>query len=827
VKKVSVFLALLFSLLYSGNTDFAVHSIYGPAYNPSAPYNYLPLDSLTGIVVHDSLILHPSIASGRRIGIAGTDTSGNVIQSPVLYGDTNTFSITLDPLHGYNVNLGTDVAILGNSNSVLDASNASLVSGESNILLSCYTCLVSGSDNDSVRGTATEVSGMDNSIDGGSVNHAEGYHQYSVLSGNYNHLEGSSHRLYSSNLDHVEGSTNYDSLGIENHIEGIFHKVRTVISHIEGNYNITNGAGQVDHVEGQNNRIGQSVSYSHIEGQYNSDSGNAGYTHMEGSGNLARGYAQYSHFEGENNSGGGYANILHMEGQGNIDSGNSSLSHLEGQNNVDSGNATVSHLEGQGNKDTGNGSYSHLEGVSNTNGSSYSHLEGRKNASFGIGSGSNHIEGDSNTVSSGYVVHVEGSRHTVSGTHNHVEGSGNTITSNYGHCEGSGSSVSANYAHAEASSTASGDYSHAEGQGSWSSGISSHAENQGSADGDYSHAEGSSESPGTYSHSEGENCRSPGYASHCAGESNVSHYTQTIVGQYAVDDSSNDVSAVAGQNIFKIGWGTGITARRDVFTVDAWGNAVDYFGKFIAYAPYSVGFEAVGNTPGYVMYDQSNPIPDSHTYDILAGQGSGYPFQMRLVNDAYNQSIAFLSVQRDTIKVKDIVMPMLTLGNVDTSKHTSGNKNDLKFAMDSAGIVGVVNGTPARIGIVGENVASGGFSSSAVALSSGVTKAIDSVSLTSGEWLVSGTATFIGSVTTTPSSQWCAGNSTSVVIPDHGGASYTTPPVFAYDSRHSTHFGPYLRISSTPTKQYCNMLASWTSGTGVTAYCYIEAERIR
>jgi hypothetical protein len=641
VKKVSVFLALLFSLLYSGNTDFAVHSIYGPAYTPSEPYEYIPLDSLTGIVIHDSLILHPSIASGRRIGIAGTDTSRNVIQSPILYGDTNTFSITLDPLHGYNVNLGSDVAILGNSNRVLDASNASLVSGESNILLSCYTCLVSGSDNDSFRGTATEVSGMDNSIDGGSVNHAEGYHQYSVLSGNYNHLEGSSHRVYSSNLDHVEGSTNYDSLGIENHIEGIFHKVRTVISHIEGNYNITNGAGQVEHVEGQNNRIGQSVSYSHIEGQYNSDSGNAGYTHMEGSGNLARGYAQYSHFEGENNSGGGYANILHMEGLGNIDSGNASLSHLEGQNNVDSGNASVSHLEGQGNKDTGNGSYSHLEGVSNTNGSSYSHLEGRKNVSFGTGSGSNHIEGDSNTVSSGYVVHVEGSRHTVSGTHNHVEGSGNTISSNYGHCEGSGSSVSADYAHAEASSTASGVYSHSEGQGSWASGISSHSEIQGSADGDYSHAEGSSESPGTYSHSEGENCQSPGYASHCAGESNVSHYTQTVVGQYAEDDSISDVAHVPHQTMFAIGNGTGISARKTVFKVKDSGEiyqkvknasslATDSNGQIIAgsgssskwyyesFSPFMIDtFGAIGldgnlnsgpniGTRGFVFYSPSN-----------------------------------------------------------------------------------------------------------------------------------------------------------------------------------------------------------------------------
>lgn len=153
-----------------------------------------------------------------------------------------------------------------------------------------------------------------------------------------------------------------------------------------------------------------------------------------------------------------------------------------------------------------------------------------------------------------------------------AEGISNTASGESSHAEGNSSTSSAKASHAEGNSTASGNYSHSEGMGANAQGECSHAEgNYTVAQGNNSHAEGmGSTAKGVCSHVEGYGCNSTeqGYSAHAEGyyTSAGSNY-QHVEGKYNEVDSANKYAHI-------IGGGSSNTNRKNIHTVDWYGNAV-------------------------------------------------------------------------------------------------------------------------------------------------------------------------------------------------------------------------------------------------------------
>ena len=137
---------------------------------------------------------------------------------------------------------------------------------------------------------------------------------------------------------------------------------------------------------------------------------------------------------------------------------------------------------------------------------------------------------------------------------------------------GLGTTATANASFAEGTSnTASGESSHAEGNSSVSSARASHAEGNSTASGNYSHSEGmGSNAKGECSHVEGYGCNSTaqGYGAHAEG-----YYTSTGSSYQHVEGKYNEVD-IANRYAHIIGGGTSNTNRKNIHTVDWYGNAV-------------------------------------------------------------------------------------------------------------------------------------------------------------------------------------------------------------------------------------------------------------
>ena len=176
---------------------------------------------------------------------------------------------------------------------------------------------------------------------------------------------------------------------------------------------------------------------------------------------------------------------------------------------------------------------------------------------------------DTRAEAQGAVALGLGTTATANGSF--VEGTSNTASGEGSHAEGNSSTSSAKASHAEGSSTASGNYSHSEGLETKAQGECSHAEgNYTVAEGDNSHSEGmGSKAKGTCSHVEGYGCNSTaqGYGAHAEGyyTSAGSDY-QHVEGKYNEVDSSNRYAHI-------IGGGTSDTDRKNIHTVDWYGNA--------------------------------------------------------------------------------------------------------------------------------------------------------------------------------------------------------------------------------------------------------------
>lgn len=168
------------------------------------------------------------------------------------------------------------------------------------------------------------------------------------------------------------------------------------------------------------------------------------------------------------------------------------------------------------------------------------------------------VEGDiANNKASGNNSHAEGSNTTASGVNSYAEGGGTKALGAQSHAEGGGT-------------TASGVNSHAEGGGTTASGLASHAEGTGArAIGGSSHAEGSgTNASGDYSHAEGSGTTASGTNSHAGGfVTKASRKSQTVIGEYNIEDTTGGDGSVRGNYAFIIGNGTSDNKRSNAFAV--------------------------------------------------------------------------------------------------------------------------------------------------------------------------------------------------------------------------------------------------------------------
>lgn len=190
---------------------------------------------------------------------------------------------------------------------------------------------------------------------------------------------------------------------------------------------------------------------------------------------------------------------------------------------------------------------------------------------------SSHAEGK-NTTASGEFSHVEGLNSRTNSSACHAEGNNTEAEGYASHAEGMSTLARGKSSHAEGSSTrALGYCSHAEGITSIASGDKSHAEGEDTtASGRISHAQGNRTTAGGLgSHAEGGDTRAMGAYSHAEGDSTIARgNNQHVQGKYNVEDINNKYAHIVGN-------GTGITARKNIHTLDWKGNA-EYAGDVAA-----------------------------------------------------------------------------------------------------------------------------------------------------------------------------------------------------------------------------------------------------
>ncbi|MHB9838508.1 hypothetical protein Q8F57_027140 [Paraburkholderia terrae] len=138
------------------------------------------------------------------------------------------------------------------------------------------------------------------------------------------------------------------------------------------------------------------------------------------------------------------------------------------------------------------------------------------------------------------------------------------------------------------------------------------------------------------------------------------------------------------------------------------------------------------------------------------------------------------------------------------------------------GIVGTTTNNNVNAGSVGEFVSNTG---SGVSLTSAVGANITSVSLTAGDWDVSGSIQYLPSSVTSASFLGSSVNTVSATIGSVGSANVLQ---FTMSSPNATHLPtPVLRLSlSATTTVFLVGLASWTGGT-ITANGLLRARRVR
>lgn len=147
----------------------------------------------------------------------------------------------------------------------------------------------------------------------------------------------------------------------------------------------------------------------------------------------------------------------------------------------------------------------------------------------------------------------------------------------------------------------------------------------------------------------------------------------------------------------------------------------------------------------------------------------------------------------------------------------------------TAGIVGTTTNNNANSGSVGEYISSTVLVGSAVSLTTGTAANVTSISLTAGDWDVSGTVAFNPAGTTTTTAQGGAISTTSATIPvsPYAGGGFFVAPVSTAGLATNAYATGTTRLSlSATTTVYLVAYAQFATSTE-TAYGFIGARRVR
>ena len=146
-------------------------------------------------------------------------------------------------------------------------------------------------------------------------------------------------------------------------------------------------------------------------------------------------------------------------------------------------------------------------------------------------------------------------------------------------------------------------------------------------------------------------------------------------------------------------------------------------------------------------------------------------------------------------------------------------------ALSSDNLVTSATNDSATAGEVGETISSAIVSGSATALTSSTAKNVTSISLTAGDWNVSGNVVFVGT-SSTISVRTAVIGTTSVTIADDGYQSYNNYPTSTLSESGSCAL-PSRRFSLASTTTVY-LVCRCTFGAGsVSAYGFIQARRVR
>lgn len=163
-----------------------------------------------------------------NVAIAGTDASGNPIQSPVLLGNAALDNLTLD---GGNTNIGFRATVLGSNNA--NAADHSIIVGVAN-QVSGQNHNVAG-NNHIVAGSGNDVSGANNEVFS-DRNSVSGYANQLDPSSTSNRVSGNSNTLIQVLLSEVSGSNHHltDCIGVD--VSGNFNTLVEVYNSIVSGY---------------------------------------------------------------------------------------------------------------------------------------------------------------------------------------------------------------------------------------------------------------------------------------------------------------------------------------------------------------------------------------------------------------------------------------------------------------------------------------------------------------------------------------------------------------------------------------------------------------
>ena len=148
----------------------------------------------------------------------------------------------------------------------------------------------------------------------------------------------------------------------------------------------------------------------------------------------------------------------------------------------------------------------------------------------------------------------------------------------------------------------------------------------------------------------------------------------------------------------------------------------------------------------------------------------------------------------------------------------------------TTGIVGTTTNTNAQAGSVGEYIESRVVQGSAVALTTNINANVTSISLTAGDWDVSGLIAFDGDATTLVQNLIGGASTTSATLSgtlDYATLAFNSTGLALYTSQDPRIALPVLRFSLSSTTTVYLVAASRFTVSSHTAYGQISARRVR